>query len=312
MDDGGSGKGDGGGGGKGEDEGAGDEVHIGSEWRMGERRGGGETRVLGASDEGGGEVEGRSGGGVEDRRRDDVGGGARGQFKQAMWREGGREVEVESTMRREGEEREDEEKLMEAAGRMWVKGVKVDLRRMYEGERRRRVSLPTYPFERRRFWIDPQNLKSRGRSSEKEPEQNADKLVAHSATGGNVLADKKYTAQGMIEALQGIIIERSSDEAKRTSHNATTDGKREVRAPATAAERIITQQLQVMNEIMSGQIDLLRNGRSTKATPRASKPSRPASSQSANLLTHGSGAINTPQNGSARLAHLIKLMLSLM
>jgi acyl transferase domain-containing protein len=28
---------------------------------------------------------------------------------------------------------------------------------MWRGERRRRVKLPTYPFERVRCWIDPEN-----------------------------------------------------------------------------------------------------------------------------------------------------------
>jgi 3-oxoacyl-(acyl-carrier-protein) synthase/thioesterase domain-containing protein/aryl carrier-like protein len=37
----------------------------------------------------------------------------------------------------------------------WLTGAGVDWRRLHEGERRRRVPLPTYPFERRRFWIEP-------------------------------------------------------------------------------------------------------------------------------------------------------------
>ncbi len=40
-------------------------------------------------------------------------------------------------------------------GRLWGAGVAVDLARLWQGEKRRRVSLPTYAFQRQRYWIDP-------------------------------------------------------------------------------------------------------------------------------------------------------------
>ena len=45
--------------------------------------------------------------------------------------------------------------LLGAAARLWLAGVAVDWEGFYKGQRRRRLPLPTYPFERRRFWIDP-------------------------------------------------------------------------------------------------------------------------------------------------------------
>ena len=45
------------------------------------------------------------------------------------------------------------EAALEEPSRRWLAGENVDSN-PYEGERRRRVSLPTYPFERRRYWID--------------------------------------------------------------------------------------------------------------------------------------------------------------
>jgi acyl transferase domain-containing protein len=48
----------------------------------------------------------------------------------------------------------DEEVLLQAAGRLWLAGVDVDWTALHAGERRRRVPLPTYPFERKRYWID--------------------------------------------------------------------------------------------------------------------------------------------------------------
>ena len=41
-----------------------------------------------------------------------------------------------------------------ALGALWARGVEVDWAGYRGGERRRRVRLPTYPFERKRHWID--------------------------------------------------------------------------------------------------------------------------------------------------------------
>lgn len=45
--------------------------------------------------------------------------------------------------------------LLTALGRLWLAGVSIDWEGFYRDERRRRVPLPTYPFERQRYWIDP-------------------------------------------------------------------------------------------------------------------------------------------------------------
>ena len=45
--------------------------------------------------------------------------------------------------------------FLTAAGQLWLSGVGVDWSALHAGERRRRVVLPTYPFERKRYWIDP-------------------------------------------------------------------------------------------------------------------------------------------------------------
>jgi len=49
---------------------------------------------------------------------------------------------------------DDVEVLLGALGRAWAAGAGVDWRAVHGGEARRRVPLPTYPFERKRFWID--------------------------------------------------------------------------------------------------------------------------------------------------------------
>jgi acyl transferase domain-containing protein len=45
--------------------------------------------------------------------------------------------------------------VLEALGRLWMAGADVDWQRFYANERRHRVVLPTYPFERKRYWPEP-------------------------------------------------------------------------------------------------------------------------------------------------------------
>ncbi len=45
--------------------------------------------------------------------------------------------------------------LLGALGKLWLAGVEVDWEGFYAGETRRRLPLPTYPFERKRYWIEP-------------------------------------------------------------------------------------------------------------------------------------------------------------
>ena len=53
------------------------------------------------------------------------------------------------------QKRDDEEMFLSALGRLWASGASIDWTKTYGSEPRRRVSLPTYPFERKRFWIEP-------------------------------------------------------------------------------------------------------------------------------------------------------------
>ena len=47
--------------------------------------------------------------------------------------------------------------ILETLGKLWLTGQQVDWAAFYAGESRRRVPLPTYPFERQRYWVDPPN-----------------------------------------------------------------------------------------------------------------------------------------------------------
>ncbi len=42
-----------------------------------------------------------------------------------------------------------------ALGKLWLSGARIDWSSLWAGQRRCRIPLPTYPFERQRYWIDP-------------------------------------------------------------------------------------------------------------------------------------------------------------
>ncbi|HEV8581211.1 MAG TPA: amino acid adenylation domain-containing protein [Thermoanaerobaculia bacterium] len=66
-----------------------------------------------------------------------------------------------TTMRRPQDQEPDSAVLLTALGRLWLAGVPIDWPSFHAGERRHRVPLPTYPFERQRYWIEPRRAAAR-------------------------------------------------------------------------------------------------------------------------------------------------------
>jgi len=60
-----------------------------------------------------------------------------------------------SSLRHPREQQPDAAFLLQTVGSIWLAGATLDWRALYGDERRMRVPLPTYPFERRRYWIAP-------------------------------------------------------------------------------------------------------------------------------------------------------------
>ena len=50
---------------------------------------------------------------------------------------------------------EEQPAVLKALGQLWQAGIEPAWTGFYENEQRRRVKLPTYPFERERCWVDP-------------------------------------------------------------------------------------------------------------------------------------------------------------
>ncbi|CAG0930624.1 phthiocerol/phenolphthiocerol synthesis type-I polyketide synthase E [Thermoflexales bacterium] len=62
---------------------------------------------------------------------------------------------VLASLRARYERKSDWTYLLETLGRLWLVGAQIDWTKLHAGEQRQRVPLPTYPFERQRYWLEP-------------------------------------------------------------------------------------------------------------------------------------------------------------
>ena len=92
-----------------------------------------------------------------------------GTFARRPAAKGGSPVVVAS-LRHPREDTADLPFLLGALGRAWIAGAQVDAQGFFAGEKRRRIPLPTYPFERERYWVDPDPLAAtHGTAAKKDP-----------------------------------------------------------------------------------------------------------------------------------------------
>jgi acyl transferase domain-containing protein len=82
-----------------------------------------------------------------------------GQTLSALAKQQGTQSEsrvVLSSLRHPRDSQSDVAYILQTLARLWTAGVEIDWAALHAREsQRRRVPLPTYPFERRRYWIDP-------------------------------------------------------------------------------------------------------------------------------------------------------------
>ena len=90
-----------------------------------------------------------------------------GQTLSALAKQQGTQAEarvVLSSLRHPRDSQSDVSYMLHTLARLWTAGVEIDWAAMHARElERRRISLPAYPFERRRYWIDPPDASSEGK-----------------------------------------------------------------------------------------------------------------------------------------------------
>ena len=69
---------------------------------------------------------------------------------------------------------------LDTLGKLWQKGIQIDWKHAYMNESRMRVHLPTYPFERKRYWFDALEP-----STEESVETQSSNGVHHDHTNGH-------------------------------------------------------------------------------------------------------------------------------
>jgi len=79
-----------------------------------------------------------------------------------------------SSLRHPQEQADDEAFILNTLGRLWLAGVAVDWNGFHQHEQRQRLSLPTYPFERQRYWLDTNGERNVVLITEKELNKKAD------------------------------------------------------------------------------------------------------------------------------------------
>jgi amino acid adenylation domain-containing protein len=60
-----------------------------------------------------------------------------------------------TSLSRDSSGQDNTHEMLNALGSLWLAGAEPDWKAVHCGEQRRRIPLPTYPFERKRYWFDP-------------------------------------------------------------------------------------------------------------------------------------------------------------
>jgi acyl transferase domain-containing protein len=74
-------------------------------------------------------------------------------------RNGGDPIPI-SSIRHHYENQSDIEFLLQAIGKLWAAGAVIKWENLHRDENWRRIPLPTYPFERQNYWLDPKPIET--------------------------------------------------------------------------------------------------------------------------------------------------------
>ncbi len=85
--------------------------------------------------------------------------------------------------------------LLQSVGQLWLAGVAIDWQQFYVQETRHRVPLPTYPFERQKFWIETSPHDQNQAQNQNQTQAQAQTLPIAITSNSNSLATETLTAQ---------------------------------------------------------------------------------------------------------------------
>ncbi|OQX07286.1 MAG: hypothetical protein BWK80_49655, partial [Desulfobacteraceae bacterium IS3] len=126
----------------------------------------------------------------------------------------------------------DWEQMLETLGTFYVHGVPIDWSGFDRNYSRKKISLPTYPFQRQRFWADTTPCSQAGAwEQENVPKPG----LGNKMSSGQVSSGQSSTLQPATSNQQPV--EQSGD----------------------ALERIMSEQIRIMSQLLSQQLEVLKN-----------------------------------------------------
>jgi amino acid adenylation domain-containing protein len=162
------------------------------------------------------------------------------------------EQEVLATMRSPKDGRADFDFLLQTLGAVWLAGARVDWSGLHSGKSPRRIQLPTYPFQRKRYWVDRPVLKGAQETEHAKSETNGHAAPTQQA------AMAAHAPAMVVQVRQAELVknvETHDDDPPHSNGYGT--------AP-TPTQQIIARQLQISSEqvrLMALQLELLRNAK---------------------------------------------------
>ena len=136
----------------------------------------------------------------------------------------------------------DTEFLLTSVGKFWLAGGEIDWAGFYAGEQRRRIPLPTYPFERQRYYLEPGSSHTSNGHSRPPSGKRADVAdwfylpswkqldlprlprLEKQRRSWLIFCDEGGVGEALVQRLKGeeIVVVHAGDRLKRTSDRAYT------------------------------------------------------------------------------------------
>jgi acyl transferase domain-containing protein len=141
---------------------------------------------------------------------------------------------------------DDWQQILQSLGALYVRGATIDWFGFNQDYPHQRVILPTYPFQRQRFWLD---------TSEKQPLESVNKTPVEEITITNSSSVEEIVTQDVTtnasEVKNTPFIPQESIETKE-SFDKEID---------SSLEKIMAEQLETMSQLMAEQLDVLADNK---------------------------------------------------
>jgi phthiocerol/phenolphthiocerol synthesis type-I polyketide synthase E len=158
-----------------------------------------------------------------------------------------------SSLRHPSERHSDTEFLLNTVGKLWLAGIRIDWQNFHSAGQPHRLPLPTYPYERKRFWIDAPRTRQVGSSAEPSQKDNgaghnrSDLSVAEKSP---VAVTNSAKTAGQVSARLSQTVEQLQTAASILLHPHELTISQQI--------EIMSEQLALQGKVMIKQLDLLR------------------------------------------------------